>query len=85
MCSNSIMDKISDDWLGMDTPKAQIVAPPKQPTKQESQSPDTSAAIDRATQNQSAMSGGIANTLYTGSEGVDDEELRLGRKTLLGG
>ncbi|MFU8927763.1 hypothetical protein [Acinetobacter puyangensis] len=81
MCVN----KILDDVLGFDMPTAQVIEAPKQPTKQESKAADTSAAIDRAQQNQSAMSGGIANTLYTGSTGIDDEELKLGKKTLLGG
>lgn len=79
------MNKLMDDILGLDAPKAQIIAPPKQPTRQDSKSPDTAATIDRAQQTQNAMSGGIANTLYTDATGVEDDQLRLGKKTLLGG
>lgn len=81
MCNNKLMD----DILGFDIPKPQVIAPPKQSVKQESKTPDISAAIDRAQQNQNAMSGGIANTLYTSATGVGDEQLKLGKKTLLGG
>jgi len=78
------MNKITDDWLGMGSPSVKVEAPPAQPTRQESKSPDSSATIDRVQQAQNSMSGGIANTLYTDSEGVSDEDLRLGKKTLLG-
>lgn len=84
MCSNKIMDKITDDWLGMGSPSVTVEAPPAQPTRQESKAADSSATIDRVQQAQNSMSGGIANTLYTDSEGVNDEDLRLGKKTLLG-
>ncbi len=33
---------------------------------------------------ESAPSGGIQSTMLTGPTGVDDEDLRLGRRTLLG-
>lgn len=84
MCSN-VISKVTDDWLGFDIPEPKVIAPPKQPTKQEASAPDATTAIERAQQNQSAMSGGIANTLYTGNKGVNDDELKLGKKTLLGG
>ena len=70
--------------LGLDQPKVQVQAPPAQPTKQESKAADSSALIDRTQQAQNSMSGGIANTLYTDTTGVSDEDLRLGKKTLLG-
>ncbi len=41
----------------MDAPKAQVIAPPKQPTRQDSKSPDSSATIDRVQQAQNSMSG----------------------------
>ena len=80
---NSVLDGTAK-LFGMDPKKAKVVAPPAQPTKQESKAAYSSAVIDRAQQAQNSMSGGIANTLYTDSTGVDDEELRLGKKTLLG-
>lgn len=85
MCVSNAISKITDDILGMDVKQPKIEAPPKQPTKQESKSADTSATIDRVQQAQNSMSGGIANTLYTDQTGVSDEQLRLGKKTLLGG
>ncbi|HFD2166898.1 hypothetical protein B9X64_11575 [Acinetobacter pittii] len=84
MCVKNILDGVTN-ILGMDAPKAQVIAPPKQPTRQDSKSPDSSATIDRVQQAQNSMSGGIANTLYTDAQGVSDEDLRLGKKNLLGG
>lgn len=81
---NSVIDKTAK-LFGMDAKKADIQAPPKPPVRQDSKSPDASATIDRVQNAQNSMSGGIANTLYTDATGVDDENLRLGKKTLLGG
>ncbi|EKU56699.1 hypothetical protein ACINWC323_2673 [Acinetobacter sp. WC-323] len=96
MCVNKVIDSVGDlaggviggqlgQALGLGKqPKVQVQAPPPQPTRQDSKAPDASATIDRVQQSQSGMSGGIANTLYTDPQGVSDEDLRLGRKTLLG-
>ena len=92
MCVNSIGDAVGGllggqigSLIGMTKqPKVQVQAPPAQPTKQESKAADSSALIDRTQQAQNSMSGGIANTLYTDTTGVSDEDLRLGKKTLLG-
>lgn len=93
MCTSSALNFLTGgmiggqlgDALGLGKqPTVQVQAPPKQPTRQDSKSPDTSAAIDRVQQAQNSMSGGIANTLYTDATGVDDENLRLGKKNLLG-
>lgn len=80
---NAVLDKTAK-LFGMDAKKAEIQAPPKQPVRQDAKSPDASATIDRVQNAQNSMSGGIANTLYTDPTGVDDENLRLGKKTLLG-
>lgn len=94
MCTNKALDFITGgmiggqlgDALGLGKqPTVQVQAPPKQPTRQDSKSPDSSATIDRVQQAQNSMSGGIANTLYTDAQGVNAEDLRLGKKTLLGG
>lgn len=91
MCVNSIMDFAGGllgnqvgGLLGLNQQKVKIQAPPTQPIKQESKAADSSSMIDRTQQAQNSMSGGIANTLYTDTTGVSDEELRLGKKTLLG-
>lgn len=81
---NSVLDKTAKIF-GMAPKKAEVQAPPKTPVRQDSKSPDASATIDRVQNAQNSMSGGIANTLYTDATGVNDEELRLGKKTLLGG
>lgn len=80
---NSVLDKTAKVF-GVAPKKAKVEAPPKQPVRQDAKSPDSSATIDRMQQAQTSMSGGIANTLYTDPEGVSDEDLRLGKKTLLG-
>lgn len=80
---NSVLDKTAKIF-GVAPKKAKVEAPPPTPVRQDSKSPDASATIDRTQQSQSSMSGGIANTLYTDPEGVSDEDLRLGKKTLLG-
>lgn len=80
MCVNKFMSAFG---LGS-TPSVKVEAAPAQPTRQESKSADSSAVIDRTQQAQNSMSGGLANTLYTDSTGVSDEELKLGKKTLLG-
>lgn len=93
MCSNSITDVMfggnsvldkTAKLFGVGPKKAKVVAPPKQPVRQDAKSPDSSATIDRMQQAQNSMSGGIANTIYTDPEGVSDENLILGKKTLLG-
>lgn len=91
MCVNKVVDLAGGllggqigGLLGLDQPKVKVQAPPAQPTKQESKAADSSALIDRTQQAQNSMSGGIANTLYTDTTGVSDEDLRLGKKTLLG-
>lgn len=91
MCVNKVgkaLDKFTGGMLGgllgSDSSQPQVQAAPKQPVRQDSKAPDSSATIDRMQQAQNSMSGGIANTLYTDAEGVSDEDLRLGKKTLLG-
>lgn len=84
MCVNQAIEKITDDVLGLAPKQPKVQAPPAQPTRQESKAADSSATIDRVQQAQNSMSGGIANTLYTNATGIDDEQLRLGKKTLLG-
>jgi len=94
MCVNKALDFLTGGMIGgqlgeamglSKQPTVQIQAPPKQPTRQDSKSPDSSATIDRVQQAQNSMSGGIATTLYTDAQGVNAEDLRLGKKTLLGG
>ncbi|UKM17087.1 hypothetical protein [Acinetobacter phage 4316] len=94
MCVNKALDFLTGGMIGgqlgeamglSKQPTVQIQAPPKQPTRQDSKSPDSSATIDRVQQAQNSMSGGLANTLYTDAQGVNTDKLRLGQKTLLGG
>lgn len=44
-------------------------------------SPDTSAILDAATQ---AGRGGVSGTMLTGPKGISQDQLALGRSTLLG-
>ncbi len=94
MCVNKTLDFLTGGMIGgqlgeamglSKQPTVQIQAPPKQPTRQDSKSPNSSATIDRVQQAQNSMSGGLANTLYTDAQGVNTDKLRLGQKTLLGG
>lgn len=91
MCVNKVVDTLTGGLIGGQlggllggSNQPQVKAPPKQPVRQDAKAPDASATINRNQQAQSSMSGGIANTLYTDPNGVSDEDLRLGKKTLLG-
>ncbi|ENW78217.1 hypothetical protein F909_03903 [Acinetobacter sp. ANC 3929] len=93
MCVNKVVDALTGGVIGSQLggllgsnkqPTVQVQAPPPQPIRQSAKSADASGTIDRMQQAQSSMSGGIANTLYTDPQGVSDEDLRLGKKTLLG-
>ncbi|ENX01463.1 hypothetical protein F900_01830 [Acinetobacter modestus] len=91
MCVNKALDILTGGVIGGQvgellggTKQPQIQAPPAQPVRQDSKAPDAAATIDRNQRAQSSMSGGLANTLYTDPNGVNNEDLRLGKKTLLG-
>ena len=93
MCTNKVLDTLTGGMIGgqigellgtTKQPSVQVQAPPPTPVRQDTKSPDASATINRTQAAQSGMSGGIANTLYTDPQGVSDEDLRLGKKTLLG-
>lgn len=87
MCGNPLksVGNVIGSVLGLKTKTPAIAAAPAAPVMQDSKTPNVDATISQVQQEQNGMSGGIANTLLTGPTGITDDQLRLGRKTLLGG
>lgn len=83
MCGNPL--KSVGKLFGLNPAKPVVQSAPPVPVLQDLKTPSVNTTIDQIQQEQSGISGGIANTLLTGAAGVDDQNLRLARKTLLGG
>lgn len=87
MCGNpfKMVGGLAGKLLGLNAKKALTAKLPVAPVLQDAKTPNVATTINQLQQEQTGLSGGIANTLLTGAGGIDDEQLRLSRKTLLGG
>jgi len=78
----SVVSSLISGAMGGDREEAKPVAPPKPP--QAAKSPDT--VMLRQNNMTAALPGGSpTSTLLTGPSGIEDDELKLGKNTLLGG